>query len=121
MNAIRRSVHRLGHSLGLFLNWAFTSDPDGETASLSSRVQQQQTTIWALQARLNTLVRENRMLRAQLDDLHELAQFGRNAEHRHHHDAATTASGGPVSSQWHEPDSGPEQFYPCPPSHLPKA
>lgn len=77
---IRRLFNPLATRLGLFLHWAFTPDTDHETVTLRLRVAQQQTTIWALQNRLNDTTRENRLLRAQLEDLQELTQFGHAIE-----------------------------------------
>jgi hypothetical protein len=94
MKAIRALADKIADHLEAFGDWAFApqsgrATPEQpnhlltELRALRERAKSLQATIWALQARLNSLARENRILRAQLDDLHELAQFGTSAVRDH--------------------------------------
>ena len=72
----------LRRTLSRFFDWVFAADHHRDSpAALRIRIQQQQHTIWALQHKLNTTTRENRLLRAQLEDLQELIAVAPALQH----------------------------------------
>ena len=73
---LKATLQRIKRRLVLVLDRAFAPEPNQVVADLHARIRAQQTTIWSLQARLNSLARENASLRAQMDELHQLVVFG---------------------------------------------